>query len=180
MKYKKYYPFIFPAVALIIVGFLAFRWYKLRTQRERDLSLQQVEIENLTPEESDIVKQDTGAEVVDLENGEEIRGMGEVRYTIKNNKVLLSVNATLPEIDGQYQVWFKPEGSEVTRKAFVLDMGKGGLMGSAAVSTDLLPFEVVVTEELSPADEMMETEVLRGMVKAKVEVEAETEESAQE
>ena len=168
MNLKKYYPFIFPAIALIIVAFLAFRWYNLRTQRDQGPDQGEVQIENLTEEEQEIVQGTDGAETVDLEG--ESGQTGEVRYSLSDNRVLFSVNANLEEVEtGGYQVWLQPEGTDQIQKAFVLDRSKGGLMGSGAVSQDLLPFEVVVSREENLDDDSLEQEVLR----TKIEVQEE-------
>ena len=168
MNLKKYYPFIFPAIALIIVAFLAFRWYNLRTQRDQVAEQSEVQIENLTEEEQQIVQGTDGAETVDLE-GEEGQ-TGEVRYSLSDGRVLFSVNANLEDVElGGYQVWLQPKGADQMQKAFILDRSKGGLMGSGAVSQDLLPFEVIVSREENLDDDTLEQEVL----KSKIEVQGE-------
>ncbi|MDQ3008705.1 MAG: hypothetical protein M3Q81_03840 [bacterium] len=89
---------------------------------------------------------------------------GTVRYDIADERVRLSVTAALPPLStGQYQVWFKQDDSEVMQKAFTLTAGKGGFTGDAAVSAALLPFDVVVSRELSP-DEEIEEILLQGTI----------------
>ncbi|MEA2056224.1 MAG: hypothetical protein U9O78_00700 [Patescibacteria group bacterium] len=166
MKLKKYYPFIFPTIALLLVLFLAFRWYNLRTQRSQEDQQNQVQIENLTEEEVEgIVKGTEDVETVDLEGG--ATASGQIRYDIRGEKALFSVNASLEELDqGLYQVWLRKSGSEKLDKAFVLQYGKGGYMGSASVSVDDLPLEVVVSKEIQTEDKVLEEELLRGMIEA--------------
>ena len=66
MELKKYTPFIFPAIALIIVALLAWRWYDLRTQRDQ-MENTPVEVEQLTEEEVEIIRGVDGATEVELE-----------------------------------------------------------------------------------------------------------------
>lgn len=165
MNLKKYYPFIFPAIALIIVAFLAFRWYNLRTQRDQAPEQEELQIENLTEEEQEIVQGAQGAQTVQLQgdNGK----TGEIRYSLSNNRVLFSVNANLEEVEtAGYQVWLQPEGSDEIQKAFILERTKGGLMGSGAVSQDLLPFDVIVSREENLDDDILEQEVMRNRIEA--------------
>ena len=170
MNLKKYYPFIFPAIALVIVAFLAFRWYNLRTQRDQAPEQSELQIENLTEDEQDIVQGTDGAETVELQGEGETISTGQVRYSLSDNRVLFSVNANLEEIEtGGYQVWLQPEGTDQMQKAFILSEGKGGLMGSGAVSQDLLPFDVIVTREENLDDDTLEQELLRSTIEAQEE-----------
>ena len=90
--------------------------------------------------------------------------MGRVRYELKDGRVKFSVYASLPELElGQYQVWLREPGSTVSRKAFVLEAGKGGYIGSAAISQEVTPFEVVVSKEVRP-DDQMEVVILTGVI----------------
>jgi hypothetical protein len=166
MKLKKYYPFIFPTIALLLVLFLAFRWYNLRTKRQQGQEEQQVEIENLTEEEMEQIVQGTDdVETVELEGG--ATASGQIRYDVKDERVLFSVNASLEKLEqGQYQVWLQRADAEQLSKAFVLDYGKGGYMGSASVSLEDLPLEVVVSREMQTEDDTLEEEVLRGEIQA--------------
>ncbi len=160
---KKYYPYIFPAIALLLVLFLAFRWYNLRTQRDQTPTNGQVEIENLTPEEQEeIVQGANDTTTVNLEG--EATASGQVRYSVKDDRVVFSVSAALEKLtDGVYQVWVKPQDQE-QHKAFELDYGKGGYTGSAALAADNMPFEVILSKELNSADNQMEMVILRGKV----------------
>ncbi len=165
MKLKKYYPFIFPTIALLLVLFLAFRWYNLRTKRQQEQEEQQVQIENLTEEEMDQIVQGTDdVETVELEGG--ATASGQIRYDVKEDKVLFSVHANLEKLDqGQYQVWLQGADDQLS-KAFVLEYSKGGYMGSASVSLEDLPLEVVVSREMQSEDDTLEEEVLRGEIQA--------------
>lgn len=147
---KKYLPFIFPSIAVLIVLFLAFRWYSLNTDKEGQINefANGVEVESLDIE--DVIN---GNGVVDMEKVDLVDNNGDsqgaVRYQIEDGKVKLSVMTSLPELrEGKYQVWFKQINSDAIKKAFVLEYKKGGYLGNAAISSEVLPFEVVVTKEM--------------------------------
>jgi len=145
----------------LIVIFLAARWYNLNTkQGEINEFAQGVDVESL-PVESimpDLASPDM--EKVDLLDSED-QAQGAVRYQIDDDKVKLSVLTYLPELEsGFYQVWFKEIGSDAVKKAFVLTSQKGGFIGSAAISKEILPFEVLVTKETED-DQSPEEEVLK-------------------
>lgn len=162
---KKLYPYIFPAVSLLFVFFLLFRWYNLRTQREGMTSLLSdgVKIENLDPKEaSSFLKGTRDYKTADLQG--EGTNMGEIRYEVQDGKVLFTVSATLPELkSGEYQVWLKETTGEGKRKAVVLEYTKGGYMGSASLNAETLPFEVIVSKEMKKDDSLEET-VLKGVI----------------
>jgi len=162
---KKALPFVFPVAALFLVAFLAFRWYGQRTEQTGEISEfgEGIEIEELSSSELDSVIKGVGDfKTVELEGGED--GLGGVRYEIANDRVTFSVSASLPELEeGVYQVWLKAIDSEATRKAFNLEYAKGGFMGSAAISDETLPFEVLVSREKSD-DDSLEEVVLRGVI----------------
>ncbi|MBD3279402.1 MAG: hypothetical protein GF390_01680 [Candidatus Pacebacteria bacterium] len=163
---KKFYPFIFPSIALLIVLFLAWRWYNLRTQRDSEISRlgEGVEIENLTETELDRVMKGAGDfKSVDL-TAQEATNAGFVRYELKDGKVTFSVTADLPILEtGVYQVWVKAAAQQQPSKAFVLEYGKGGYVGSASVDASNLPLEITVSKELRP-DNTIEEVVLTGII----------------
>lgn len=166
---NKYVPFIFPVIALAIIAFLTWRWYGLNTApKPGQVSEfgQGVEIENLSPiDQQNILRGVGDYQSVELKG--EGEAVGQVRYEIKDNKVNLSVSALLPELPvGVYQVWFKGVTGESIRKAFTLEAGKGGFIGSAAVPAELLPFQVVVSQETNVADNTMEQTLLQGTIQA--------------
>lgn len=169
MNLKKYYPFIVPAIALILVIFLAFRWYNLRTQRQ-DMANEDIQIETLTEEEErEIVQGTEDVSTVPLESEVEEPIRGQVRYRVQDDRVLVNVSADLPQEEGVYQVWVKPEDAEEPRAAFELTMNKGGYTGSGSLSADLLPLEVIVSQEMSPEDVTLETALLRGTIEPEAE-----------
>jgi hypothetical protein len=155
---QKLLPYLLPAVVLLIVIGLGYRWYSLRTQRDGKVSpfAESVVVENLTQDDANRILKGVG----DLKTAE-LTGNGDVtgqaRYEIKDGKVRFSINADLPTPkQGSYQVWIKEIGSEARKMAFVLEMGKGGYVGSASVPEATLPFELVVTSG--------DTQVLSGRI----------------
>lgn len=166
---KRVLPFIFPVAALLIVAFLAFRWYGQQSQSNGDIAEfgEGVEIEELSEAERSRVMQGAGDYTsVSLEQPNEATepAAGQVRYEVSDGKIRFSVFGNLPELaSGFYQVWLKATDSEAIRKAFVLEMAKGGYTGSAAISEETLPFEVLVTREQND-DDTPEEVVLRGVV----------------
>jgi hypothetical protein len=162
---KKLLPFVFPAAAFVLVAFLAFRWYGNQIGSAGDIAEfgEGVEIEELTQVERDRVMKGAGDyKTVDLEGADDV--MGQVRYEMIDGKVRFSISASLPELEsGFYQVWLKAVDSEAIREAFVLNFSKGGYLGSAAISEETLPFEVLVTQELVD-DAAPETTVLKGFI----------------
>ncbi len=163
---KKILPFIFPAAATLIVLLLAWRWFSMKTQRE-DVEApfaEGVEIENLSESELNDVLQGVGDYSTVSMTSESEGAMGQIRYEIADGRVKLSINASLPELEeGEYQVWFKEVEGDALRKAFILEMSKGGYLGNAAISESVLPFEVLVSKEVRPDDEVEEV-LLRGVV----------------
>lgn len=169
MNLKKYYPFIVPTIALLLVIFLAFRWYNLRTQREDMTMENDIEIETLTPEEElGIIQGTEDVSTVPLDSEVDEPVLGQVRYRIEDERILLSVSADLPE-EEQYQVWIRAEDEEMPRRAFELSFNKAGFTGSGSLSTELLPFEVIITQEPSDLETVMDQALLKGMVQPDME-----------
>lgn len=164
MNLKKYSPFIIPVISLLLVLFLAFRWYNLRTQRDQDNLFDEVEIENLTEEDQIVIgAPDTSTIQLDPEDEELVSG--QVRYRLNDEKMLINVFAELPKDDSYtYQVWISPEDKDSLQKAFVLTYSKSGYTGGAAIPRDQLPLELIVSKEANPTDQEIEQELLRGMI----------------
>lgn len=150
---KKLSPYIFPAIVLGLVFLLVFRWYSMRADRmQSGLLSEGVVIENLSEEEIlvlDAIEDFQMAEMVATTED----ASGTVRYEVANDRVTFTVSATLPEEDGAYQVWLQEVDSQTTRHAFDLQMKKGGYVGSAAFSADLLPLKVVVRDAAGLTDD---------------------------
>lgn len=166
---KKLLPFIFPLTSLAIVLFLAFRWYSHRTDRGSITQFaENVAIEELSQEDTISALRGVGDyESVDLkgENGV----TGKLRYEIADGKVRFSVTADLENSPGtNYQVWLKDPDSEAIRKAFPLEYMKGGMSGTAAISAETLPFEVLVSKDSVGATAPTEI-LLKGLVEDRAE-----------
>lgn len=162
---NKYLPFVFPLAALVIVLFLAFRWFSMRNEQPAPTIGEGVEIEDLTPEEESVLQGTGDFQQVTLENQATESAepaQGALRYEIGDERVRFSVLANLPApAEGFYQAWIKTGNSE--QKAFRLEPNKGGYMGTAAISQDAIPFEVIVSLETQD-DNTLEQEMLRGVV----------------
>lgn len=163
---KKFVPFIFPLIALVIVIFLAYRWYSMNTPANKgeisDFG-EGVTIENLSEDtQAAIIKGSPDLKTAALSGEGEVNG--EVRYEIKDGKVRFTVMAELPKSGtGGYQVWLNKVGGSQRQKAFELVPGKGGYIGSAAIDEALLPFEVNVTKPGATSAAPGET-VLKGVI----------------
>jgi hypothetical protein len=122
-----------------------------------------VEIENLDPSEaSNFLKGASDYRTVELDGEEGM--LGEVRYEIKDERISFSVSAVLPQLsEGEYQVWLKEVDGEGMRKALTLEYLKGGYIGSAAISAETLPFEIVVSKEMT-SDAELEEVLLKGVI----------------
>jgi hypothetical protein len=172
MNLKKYTPFIIPTISLLLVLFLAFRWYNLRTQRDNDLRFGEIEIEDLTEEETEVVIGAPDTSTVELEAEDEQLAAGQVRYRIDDERVLFNVLAELPLDDSAiYQAWISTRDQEIFQRAFVLQLSKGGYMGSASISKEQLPLEIIVSRETESQPEEIGEELLRGEIQEEVEEE---------
>ena len=163
---KKFIPFLFPAIALLVVLMLTVRWYRANTGRTEGKIMpfaEGVQIEDLNQTEMQrLSRMVRDINTVKLEGTGE--ASGEVRYDVVDGKVSFTVTAELPTLtEGKYQVWLKEVNGEKKRRAFVLEETKSGYLGSAAISADTLPFEVVVSKEVRD-DDQMELPVLKGIV----------------
>lgn len=164
MKVKQYYPFIVPTISLLLVLFLAFRWYNLRTQREGISDVTQVEIENLTQDELLVVQGANDVSTVDLESESGEPALGQIRYKVDGDRVLITVNADLPGEEGsKYQVWFT-ESEKLPQPAFALEKTKAGYLGSASIDLDRLPLELTITNQAGSIDNQMGKQLLKGMI----------------
>ncbi len=166
---KKFIPFVFPLIAICLVLFLAMRWYNSKTSREgTQAKIAQfddtTQIDNLSASDSSRLKHPAQDEKsVDLSGAGDAKG--QVRYDVTNGKVYMTLTASLPDAGKSiYQVWFKDVNGESKKKAFTLVNAKGGYVGSAAVSADMLPFEVVVSKQKTADDAAMGATVLSGVI----------------
>lgn len=169
---KKYTPYIFPLIVIVIVFFLVYRWYSLRTQRGNtaaDLN-SDIQIENLSPEQlSSVLRGTEDVNTTQLEpatTGEAAPvGRGSIRYVIENGRVNFSVSADLPDSDTAYRVWIRSQNGTDLTEAFMLETSKGGYTGSASIPQDKLPVEVIVSTAAQES-EVLTTVLLRGNIAA--------------
>jgi hypothetical protein len=164
---RRLLPFLFPLIALIVVLALAYRWFTTQTTRPIGTTTpfaDQIAIEELNTNANTTRRPVKDMKSVEMKAAEGSEAMGTIRYEIVDGKVYFTVAANLPELEkGKYQVWLKDVHNENRRKAFALTMEKGGYTGSAAISAQILPFEVLVSKEMSD-DEQIEVTVLRGVI----------------
>jgi hypothetical protein len=168
---KKVLPFIFPLASLAIVMFLAFRWYSNRTDRGNITPFaEDVAIEELTTEESTMALGGVGDfETVELASQTEGDQTGTVRYEVNEGKVTFSVTANVENSpEESYQVWLKDPNSEAVRRAFALEYIKGGMSGTAAISSETLPFEILISKDSTDAQVPSEV-ILKGLIEAEEE-----------
>ncbi|HNQ16902.1 MAG TPA: hypothetical protein PKJ26_02100 [Candidatus Woesebacteria bacterium] len=167
---NKFTPYIFPAVVVVIVFFLVFRWYSDRSRLTPDVG-EGISIENLSEEELKNAISGVGdyktIQLDETESSEpnEETLTGVVRYEIENDKVRLSVIAESGDPSVDYYVWMQLSGSTTPKRVFMLVANKGGLVGSGALSVDQLPLDVFVTRG-ETLDEQMKNVVLKGRVEA--------------
>lgn len=169
-------PFIFPALALLIVAVLLYRWYSLRTAREGRLtpgeSVTQVEeLEGLaqaTPgAKLSLLPGAPDMQTVDLKpqatsSAALANVIGVVRYRMEKEEVSLGVFAELPDQKtGVYQVWLQGAGQAI--KVFALELGKGGYTGSMTIHRGQLPVDVIVSYEQTN-DSKIEQIILKGRI----------------
>jgi hypothetical protein len=168
---KKLLPFLFPLTSLAIVMFLAFRWYSNRTDRGNITPFaENVALEELTTEESSMALRGVG-DFETIEMDSEGEDTGKVRYELNEGKVKFSVTANLENSqDESYQVWLKDPNSESIRRAFTLEYIKGGMSGTAAISSETLPFEIIVSKDSAASKQPTEI-ILKGLVESEEEVE---------
>lgn len=165
---KKYSPYILPALVFGVVLLLVFRWYNNRTQpvSSGELFGEGVQIEDLSDQDARSVISGTAKDIktVQLQSGEGVpeESSAMVRYEIKDDKVRFSVIANMPD-DETYTVWLKEVGGTAMREAFTLEMGKGGLVGSAALPANLLPFEVLISTQ-TDAQDALEQPLYSGII----------------
>ncbi len=166
MKLKQYYPFVVPTISLALVLILAFRWYNLRTKRTAPTEITQVEIENLSQDDLKIIQGADDVSTVELEAESDQPILGQIRYKIDEDRVLVTLSADLPKLqDSYYQVWFV-SGDKKPQPAFRLQLSKSGFIGSASVLKEQLPLEVLVTDQTGTAPEFAGKMILKGTIQA--------------
>ncbi len=167
---KKYLPFVFPALALLVVMFLAYRWYQSRTAdfTKPPAITEGAQIDELSTQELTRLQNTPPKDLTTVKLEGKGDASGEVRYELRDGKVFLSLTANLPMLASleEYQVWVSKLTADGTltgaQKAFVLEDGKSGYMGSASLPEDMLPLMISV-KKTSPRDIVGE-EILKGSI----------------
>lgn len=170
---KKLTPYIFPLVVILIVFFLVYRWFVIRTEKGIDPSSMNegIQIEDLSSEKaSSLLRGSNDLESTpltpdDATAQEDVVGTGTIRYEVVEGKVNFSVIADLPENETGYQVWIRTQDKDNLTLATQLEAAKGGYMSTISVAEDQLPLEVMVTTAKDKS-RVLDTVILRGMIKA--------------
>ncbi len=155
---KALIPFILPLVVLIILGAAFWRWVQNNSKPEisdNAASVEVMEVDQATTTELARGADDVPTvNMVTPDNAPESAddSQARVRYQIEGNTASLLVLASLVDQTEEYTVWLKPSNSEVLTRAFVLEEGKGGLMGTASVPVSSLPLTVYLTTADTMAD----------------------------
>lgn len=167
-------PILLPVLAIIVVGFLGYRWYSLRTDQKINTPEipTKIEIESLKPEEQTKL-QNMARGIGDYKTtklGQVKPGLGtaEVRYEVKDGKMYASVLTTLPLLKNSaenYQVWLKASQEANWQESSFLEENKAGLMSTFVIPEDKLPVEVKITHEgLVGQDSTAELILFQGQV----------------
>lgn len=143
-KIQDLLPYLFPLLAMIFVTVMFVRWYQGKTaEAPKALLNEQLEIAPLTEaEQSSLLRGTADYKALTMTGTEGARG--EVRYQVSEDKLVFSVTANLDGATGTYAVWMMSPDGQVSKRLFDLVLGKAGLLGSAAVTTDVLPARLVV------------------------------------
>ncbi len=164
---KKYLPYIFPAIAVLVIIGLAFRWSAVRNADQGQVSDfgQSIQVEELSDEQNQArLSRVEDLDSVQLDNQTDEPGAAEVRYEVVDGTVEFTVFGNLPDSDATYQVWIGETAGEGVKKAFALKPGKAGYMASGSVTAESLPFDIIISEESNAADDSLEEIILRGTV----------------
>ncbi len=145
---KKFIPYIFPIIALIIVIVLAFNWYSNRTQEEIPTPPVSAgaEIEELSVSELEALDA-LGRGLGNFQTLDLIGqgGLGEVRYEKRDNQVFFTVVANLLAPDsGNYQLFIKPAGAADFIASEHFTFGKAGYLAGTVLDLTQLPVEIQV------------------------------------
>lgn len=162
-KLQDLLPYVFPLLAVIFVGIMFARWYQARTATTPTGLLDpDFAVESLSAEEQNsIIKGATDSNTVEMQGDE--AAMGEVRYQVADGKLSFTVTANLPAAEEEYAVWLTDEAKQTRKRVFNLSYSKAGYVGSAMVSADVLPVQVVVSKA---SDLLLQDIVLEATVSA--------------
>ena len=166
-KLQALLPYLFPLIAIIFVVIMFARWYKGKTT-ETPISLldPQLQVESLSKDlQNNIIKGATDYKALDMQSSD--KAIGELRYQIKDGKLSFTVTANLPQSKEEYAVWLTDLNDKASKRVFNLVYSKAGYIGSAMVSSDVLPVKVVVAKasDLMLQDALLKVELAAPEVK---------------
>ena len=146
---KKYAPFVLPFITLVVLFVLVFRWYQNNAKPTLPtINGEGVSIENLSASQAATLRGVGDFKTVTLEKSEGATASGVIRYDVTDEGVEFSVivedTSMSEESEALYKVWVKSPQDGAAKEAFVLEMAKGGFVGSALLPKDVLPIEILV------------------------------------
>jgi hypothetical protein len=143
-KLQDLLPYLFPLLAIVFVTVMFARWYQGKTaEAPKALLDTQLEIAALTEaEQSSLIRGTADYKMVAMTGTE--GAYGEVRYQVSEDKLVFSVTANLDSAASKYAVWMMSPDGQLSKHMFDLVASKAGLVGSAAITTEVLPARLVV------------------------------------
>lgn len=158
-EFMKYLPFLLPILAIVVMIFLAWRWYAMQTKTPvvTPATSPKIEIENLGNDDQALLTQLTQGQgdyqtvKMIVANATETVGAATLRYDVQDEVTLVSVFADLEALKTgeNYQVWLNPVGTDEWQPSDLLTLQKAGYIASLAVKTEALPMGVKITRENS-------------------------------
>ena len=158
-EFVKYLPFLLPVLAIIVMIFLAWRWYAMQTKTEVMVppTSPKIEIESLNSDDQALLTQlskgqgDYQTTKMTIVNANETIGIATLRYEIQEDITLVSIFADLESLgeEEKYQVWLSPAGTDEWQPSDLLVLQKAGYIASLAVKTEVLPMKIKITRENS-------------------------------
>lgn len=162
-KWQKFLPFLLPLLIILIIVFLAWRWYRGQTDEEISVPdySEGLAIENLSETELaalEAMKNRLGDyQVLPLTGA--APNQGEVRYLISDEKLILTLTASLGENSVGYRLWFLGSDSRLV-KSQILALGKSGYTASLVLPLEVLPLSLYVLPDQAESDVAVATDYL--------------------
>lgn len=164
IDWKSFLPYVLPVLSFILVAFMFIRWYKARTAEKPSdfLNSEAMQVQALPSDQQEsLIKGTTDFETIALSSSSS--ATGEIRYQVKDSTLSFTLTANLPASEESYAVWLQTPGTESRRRVFTLTENKAGFVGSASISAEVLPVDVIVTKS---SDLLLEDAVLTGNIPA--------------
>jgi len=156
-KSQDFLPYVFPLIAIVFVVIMFARWYQGKTaEAPKSLLDSQLEIGSLSAEQQNSLIKGT-ADYKMLEMTGEAGNYGELRYQVADNKFVFTVTANMSDDEAEYSVWMVSLDGKVSKRIVNLSPSKAGLLGSAAVSIEVLPVKIVLAKS---ADSTLDQPIL--------------------